>query len=100
LQFKARFNALNAALSASSSTHKQPSKKRHVKPVFCVGYSSDESNGSDTDSGDVDPEMRWKTEFDRYVNTREAMPEGMSIVQWWGVSCFPMICRAFTKVFV
>jgi hypothetical protein len=32
----------------------------------------------------------WKTEFTRYLETLEAaLASGMSMIQWWGVSCAP-----------
>lgn len=32
-----------------------------------------------------DPNKPWKSEFDRYLETIEQVPEGMDIIKWWGV---------------
>jgi hypothetical protein len=51
----------------------------------------------DTDSDDEleddqeangDPNSPWKGESQRYVYTVEAVPDNMSIVEWWGVRVF------------
>ena len=30
-------------------------------------------------------EARWKREFNRYLKGEDELPEGMPLVQWWGV---------------
>ena len=48
-------------------------------------------NYDDTDSeteDDItvaDPTKPWLTEWNMYIQTREAIPEGMGLVRWWGV---------------
>jgi hypothetical protein len=38
-------------------------------------------------SSSSDPAKPWLKEFHYYLNSFDEIPEGMSIVQWWGVSC-------------
>jgi hypothetical protein len=54
----------------------------------------DGSSGSDTDSDtEIDTARLWLGEFNRYFHTHDVVPEGMSIVEWWGVSvCILFIC--------
>ena len=38
----------------------------------------------DSDSGDLT--KPWLAEYQRYISTCDVVPEGMSLVEWWGVS--------------
>ena len=38
---------------------------------------------SDESEGDL--EKPWLAEFNRYLNTHDILPEGMTVVKWWGV---------------
>jgi hypothetical protein len=39
---------------------------------------------SDDDSGDLT--KPWLAEYQRYITTHDVVLEGMSLVEWWGVS--------------
>ena len=41
---------------------------------------------SDDDNSAGDLMKPWLAEYQRYINTRDVVPEGMSLVEWWGVS--------------
>jgi hypothetical protein len=47
-------------------------------------YTSDED---DDDSASTPAEIAepWRREFNQYLNGSDEVPNGMSIVQWWGV---------------
>jgi hypothetical protein len=48
-------------------------------------------NIDDTDSEsdeDGDPGSPWLNEWTTYLNSNEVIPEGMGMVQWWGVRVF------------
>ena len=46
-----------------------------------------DSSGSDDDTDtDTDPSQPWLAEFNMYFRTHEVVPEGMSVITWWGVS--------------
>ena len=49
-----------------------------------------DSEAEDNDNGiNIDPLKPWMAEFRLYIDTHDIVPEGMSIVHWWGVSaCF------------
>ncbi|KAG6839805.1 hypothetical protein C0991_011517, partial [Blastosporella zonata] len=32
-----------------------------------------------------DPDQLWKDEFQWYLNTNDVLPDGMTIVEWWGI---------------
>ena len=40
----------------------------------------------DMSDNDSDPTKPWLAEFKRYLMTHDVVPEGMLIVEWWGVS--------------
>lgn len=44
----------------------------------------DDSSDEDSDT-EIDPSRPWLAEFNSYFRTHEIVPEGMSIVTWWGV---------------
>jgi hypothetical protein len=47
---------------------------------------------SDDDFNDTDPTKPWLSEFNRYLNTHDVIPEGTTVVKWWGVrTTFPII---------
>jgi hypothetical protein len=45
---------------------------------------SDTTPGASTALNDATP--TWLKEFNIYLNTTDEIPEGQTIVQWWGVS--------------
>ena len=44
-----------------------------------------DSNMSDDDLDDTNATKPWLSEFHRYLNTHDVIPENMTIVKWWGV---------------
>ena len=36
----------------------------------------------------VDPKKPWLKEFNHYLNTMDEIPDGLDVVQWWGVSAY------------
>ena len=50
--------------------------------------SSDAENSdskSSPSAGAYDPAKPWLQEYNLYFNTTDEIPEGQSLVQWWGV---------------
>ena len=56
-------------------------------------------SSSDSDSDDLiapspltqgSSDQQWKREFNHYLKGEDELPEGMTLVQWWGV------CLSFT----
>ena len=51
--------------------------------------SDDEESPSNAPGASATPNdatPAWLTEFNKYINTTDEIPEGQTIVQWWGVS--------------
>jgi hypothetical protein len=44
-----------------------------------------DSDMSDDDLDDTDTTKPWLSEFQRYLNTHDVIPEGTTVVKWWGV---------------
>ncbi|KAF9031028.1 hypothetical protein BJ165DRAFT_870717 [Panaeolus papilionaceus] len=65
--------------SASVSVPKPRLGKRRVN---ISNLSDDESAPDSSSSASAEP---WRSEWDSYLTTREIIPDGMGIVQWWGV---------------
>ena len=36
------------------------------------------------------PVSNWESEFNGYINTKEVVPEGMTMVEWWGVRVYSL----------
>jgi hypothetical protein len=49
--------------------------------------SDDEDENLGTSSG-MSSASLWKEEFGKYYDAVDTLPEGMSVVEWWGVSHF------------
>jgi hypothetical protein len=43
---------------------------------------------SNTSVTHLDPTRPWLDEFNEYLQACKTVPEGMSTVEWWGVSFF------------
>ena len=41
---------------------------------------------SDDDDSAGNQTKPWLAEYQHYINTHDVVPEGMSLVEWWGVS--------------
>jgi hypothetical protein len=55
-----------------------------VKPADKTVLDSD-SEMSDDNLEDNDPRKPWLSEFRRYLNTHDVIPDGTTVVKWWGV---------------
>lgn len=47
---------------------------------------SDSDAEEDIGGKNVDPSKPWMAEFRRYLDTHDIIPEGTSIVRWWGLN--------------
>ena len=70
--------------SMSSKTIKKKGLHRLLREL------SDDENDSSAPhaSAPVDPDRPWYPVFCQYIDAVEQVPDGWSIVKWWGVSCF------------
>ncbi|KAJ6589546.1 ribonuclease H-like domain-containing protein, partial [Mycena capillaripes] len=57
----------------------QPNRRRAVTPL-----DGDNDNMSDLSATHIDPLRPWLDEYQGYLAAREAVPEGMSTITWWG----------------
>jgi len=86
VRFLERFNALH-------QDHDPGTKPTHIRKGGKV-HKSARRNLDDTDSEDDADDLEatvaspnaWMDEWRSYLNTNEDIPEGMSIVRWWGVN--------------
>jgi len=85
-KFIERYESLN-----QTTTIQQPSQSQSKRSFASTGKQP-RQNVDDTDSeeeghnGEVHDAARpWFAEWNRYEKTREAVPDGMGIVRWWGV---------------
>ena len=83
-EFIERYTSLN-------KTNLQRPSQSQPKSVLASTLKQRRVNMDDTDSegedhdGEYDAEKPWLAEWNRYEKTREAVPESMGIVRWWGV---------------
>ncbi|KAG6901222.1 hypothetical protein C0995_015084 [Termitomyces sp. Mi166 len=62
-----------------------PPKKRRISSTLLWSYDTDsEDSDSDIDNSN-DPSQPWMDEFRWYLNTNDILPDGMTIVEWWGI---------------
>lgn len=74
---------MNSAAKSASSTATNTKKKSASLGLLRRNIAETDSENEDSDTSDVaDP---WSTEFDRYINTAEAVEKDIDIVDWWGV---------------
>ena len=71
-QFKARYKQIYSIASAAAGA---PPKSME----------DSDWDMSDDDEGGGDSEKPWLTKFNRYLNMHDVLPEGMTVVKWWGV---------------
>ena len=45
----------------------------------------EDSDWDMSDEAEGDSEKPWLAEYNRYLNTHDVLPEGMTVVKWWGV---------------
>lgn len=90
IQFEARYHQINAlAASTSAKTRKRGGLKSLLHQL---GDDESDSNLAVGPSSSINPEQPWKQTYNAYIDTVHDVPEGMSIVQWWGVCQFRNYC--------
>lgn len=84
--------------SSSSLPSNAPKKMSRIGRLVQRNLDTD-SEGEDDENGGSDPSKPWMAEFQRYMNTHDLVPEGMSIVEWWGVCIFlqALCCRELNR---
>ena len=82
-KFKEHYETLRVTTASSQGTPPQPSKKQKTQNLL-RDTNSDDSD-SDKLSDDEASSTPWLVECERYMNTNDVIPPGMSIVAWWGV---------------
>ena len=45
----------------------------------------EDSDWDMSDEGEGNSEKPWQVEFNHYLNMHDVLPEGMTVVKWWGV---------------
>lgn len=73
--------------------HAEPTSTRSRKITTRPETNHLNIDDTDSDSDDganemVDPSNPWLDEWNTYFNVNEVVPEGMGVVQWWGVRLF------------
>ena len=77
-----------------------PKKNKDKLPQLLHELSSDEENSLEEGDHAVDPQSPWLKEFNLYLHSSTSVPEGLSIVQWWGVSKLSCMQLQSTNRFV
>jgi hypothetical protein len=80
-QFKQRYLRLHG----ESATTPVPIKKPQATKLRRSVVHQDESNTNST-AAHINPIKPWLDEYQQYLTAREVVPEGMDMIQWWGVS--------------
>ena len=84
LQFKDRYLALQGQLAPKTLSAPAKSKIHTLLREL-----SDDEDDSSAESGSAvpdDPNRPWLRDFRAYLDTTEHVPDGWSMVKWWGVS--------------
>lgn len=92
-QFAERFQRLHRT-AATLSSHKSERRRKNTAAaklaVLLRELSDDEAeDGNDelpSDSLEIVGSKPWLPEFQLYLATMDIIPDGMSLVKWWGVS--------------
>ena len=73
-----------------------PVKKGHSKMEILLHElsSDDDADINAPTSLLTDSSKPWQKEFNQYLEVRDEVPEGMTLIQWWGVglSCSLWFC--------
>jgi hypothetical protein len=69
--------------ASSMGTPPRPTKKQKTHILLC-DLDSDDSDSDDA-SDDEASSTPWLVEYERYMNTNDIIPPGMTVVVWWGV---------------
>ncbi|KIL57452.1 hypothetical protein M378DRAFT_58137, partial [Amanita muscaria Koide BX008] len=82
--FKECYEQIQAAATSSRSTPPQPTKKQKTQKLL----RDTDSNDSDSDDirNDEASSTPWLVEYERYMNTNDFIPPGMTVVAWWGIN--------------
>ena len=72
--------------TASGSSSTSTRKRSRMANLLNRNLETDSENKDDDDIASVNPQKPWLAEFGRYLDTVEAVPTGMGVVEWWGVS--------------
>lgn len=83
VQFKERYEYVNSIANIAAD------------PLLKL---TEDSDWDMSDEGEGDTDKPWLAEFNRYLNTHDVLPEGMTIVEWWGV-CNVFFLLACTNSF-
>ncbi|KIM41960.1 hypothetical protein M413DRAFT_18815 [Hebeloma cylindrosporum] len=87
-KFIERYNHLHTA-AATAQSRPQTKRLPRVQGLLRRHLDTDSDNGSDSeDDEDAGGDLNspWKGEFRRYLDTVEAVPPNMNIVEWWGLN--------------
>lgn len=63
-----------------------PAKRKGKLSCLLRELSSDEDEVAEKGDHDVDPQSPWLNELNLYLHSATSIADGLSIVQWWGVS--------------
>jgi hAT family C-terminal dimerisation region len=93
-QFKERY----LLLSGGSTTTQLAQPKTDKKLNVLLRELSDDEENTDVGAGvPEDPKRPWLTEFRRYLDIVEQVPDGCSAIAWWGVSVSILITLRQSK---
>jgi hypothetical protein len=85
-QFIERYELLHRT-TPSSEQSRQTKKSQKVDGLIRDNIETDsEYEGDDEEDPLSDLMKPWRGEFLRFLNAKDVIPEGVGIVQWWGVS--------------
>ncbi|KAF9456143.1 ribonuclease H-like domain-containing protein [Collybia nuda] len=82
--FKTRYLKLQSTGSGDSTGSVSAPKRQSLGHKRLRELSDDEDEAIPSPDSDADPMRPWRVEFNGYLNTREAVPEGMETITWWG----------------
>ena len=77
---------------ASAASKLQQGRYEHVHSIANIAADgadplpkSMEDSEWDMSNDEGDTDKPWLAEFNRYLTTHDVLPEGITIVKWWGV---------------
>jgi hypothetical protein len=98
-QFKERYERLSGESASSGPQKKDRGSRSRFRTLLHELDSSDDDELSDDTPGTsttfIDATPAWSKDFNTYLNTTDEIPEGQTIVQWWGVSLFKFLHQNF-----
>lgn len=74
--------------SGPSLTTSAPKKGSQARRRRRDHDNDSDSEGRVNDHPSSDPSKPWLEEWNLYLQTHEVVPEGLGIVEWWGVCVF------------